>query len=96
MKIKAKVFKNNVISCIKGTASITIEDSIVISDLKIMEGKNGIFISMPNRKLKNGTYKDIAFPITREAREQITNEILKEYNNDQEQEETPLYDDFPF
>ncbi len=36
---------------LRGFASITIEDCLVIRDLKIIEGTNGLFIAMPSRKL---------------------------------------------
>ena len=46
-----------------------------------MEGKNGLFMSMPTKKNATGEYKDICFPITKEARQQIIDEIMKQYNN---------------
>lgn len=36
---------------LRGFASITVEDCLVIRDLKIIEGTNGLFIAMPSRKL---------------------------------------------
>lgn len=98
MKITAKVFKRESAGAptIKGIASITIEDSIVISEIKIIEGKNGLFIAMPNRKLPNGEYKDIAFPITKKVREQIIDVILKEYNGEQQNQELTDGLDLPF
>jgi stage V sporulation protein G len=36
---------------LRGFASITIDDFIVIRDLKIIEGGHGLFIAMPSRKL---------------------------------------------
>ena len=36
---------------LRGFASITIDDFIVIRDLKLIEGGQGLFIAMPSRKL---------------------------------------------
>lgn len=83
MKITAKVYKREYAGTpsVKATANITIEDCFVVKGIIIMEGKNGLFISMPNRKNANGEYKDICFPINAETRQQIVDEIMKEYNN---------------
>ena len=64
---------------LKGVASITIDDCLVVHDIKIIEGKNGMFISMPNKKSPDGEYKDIVHPIKNEAREQLQSLILKAY-----------------
>lgn len=80
MKIEAKVYKREY-NNLKGTANITIDDCFVVKGILIMEGKNGLFMSMPSKKDKNGDYKDICFPITKEARQQIIDEIMKQYNN---------------
>ncbi|MBW2282704.1 MAG: SpoVG family protein [Deltaproteobacteria bacterium] len=36
---------------LRGFASITIDNAVVVRDLKIIEGANGLFIAMPSRKL---------------------------------------------
>lgn len=94
MEIKAKVFKrdSNIAPTIKAMASITIDDMIVIRDIKVIEGKNGLFFAMPSKKMSDGTYKDIAFPITKETRQQISEAILNAYNTTDEQ----IIDDLPF
>lgn len=61
------------------TASLIIEGCFVVKELKVFEGTNGYFVAMPNRKTPNGEYKDIAFPIDKETREQIQFSVLGEY-----------------
>lgn len=80
MKIEARVYKREY-NNLKGTANITIDDCFVVKGILIMEGKNGLFMSMPSKRDKNGDYKDICFPITKDARQQISDEIMKQYNN---------------
>lgn len=64
----------------KAVASIIIDDSFVIHDIKIIEGSEGNFIAMPSRKTPDGEYKDIAHPINTETREFIKNKILEAYD----------------
>ena len=63
----------------KGIASITIDGDFVVKDIKVVEGPNGLFIAMPSRRNYNGTYRDVAHPITSEARELLREAILSEY-----------------
>ncbi len=67
---------------LKAFANITLDDCFVIRGLKIIEGVNGYFISMPSRKGKDGTYRDIAHPINNETRERIETIILDEYKSE--------------
>lgn len=68
-------------SKLRGYASITIDDSFVVNDIAVIEGEKGLFLSFPSRKKKNGERVNSAFPCTSDAREKITEEILKVYNN---------------
>ena len=63
----------------KAIASITIDDAFVVRDIRVIEGQNGLFVAMPSRKTPEGEFRDIAHPITSEARELIQGAILKEY-----------------
>ena len=67
----------------KAIASITIDDAFVVRDIRVIEGQNGLFVAMPSRKTPEGEFRDIAHPITPEARELIQSAILKEYENAQ-------------
>ena len=49
-------------------------------NVKIIEGKNGLFIAMPSRKTANGEYKDIAHPICPDFRAELQKRVLDEYN----------------
>ena len=77
---------------LKAFANITLDDCFVIRGLKIKEGTNGFFISMPSRKGKDGTYRDIAHPINNETRERIEKVILDEYKNELSKQGIPTDD----
>lgn len=62
-----------------GLASITLDNQFVIGNIKIVNGKDGLFVSMPNYN-KDGEYKDICYPTTASFREKLNNAILDKYN----------------
>ncbi|HZN03313.1 MAG TPA: septation regulator SpoVG [Candidatus Polarisedimenticolia bacterium] len=64
---------------LKAFVSIVIDDCFVISDIKIISGQTGLFISMPSKKRKNGTFRDIAHPLNSETRRRIEERILARY-----------------
>ncbi len=66
-------------SKLKAVASITIDECFVVHDIKVIEGKEGFFISMPSKKTPDGEYRDIVHPINTETREKIIEEVLKAY-----------------
>ncbi|MBR1971668.1 MAG: septation regulator SpoVG [Clostridia bacterium] len=69
-------------SKLKAVASITIDDSFVVHDIKIIEGAEGYFVAMPSRKTSEGEYKDVAHPIKTETREAIRDIVLKAFNEE--------------
>lgn len=73
-----KIEKEN--SRMKGIASVLLDDSFAVHDIRIIEGDNGLFIAMPSRKTPTGGYRDIAHPINPEVRKMFEEAILEEYN----------------
>ncbi|MEK7341654.1 MAG: septation regulator SpoVG, partial [Candidatus Binatota bacterium] len=66
---------------LRAYVTITFDHCFVIRDLKIIHGTTGFFVSMPSKKRKDGTYKDIAHPINNETRRMIEEKIIAEYEN---------------
>ena len=64
---------------LKAYVSIVLDECFLVSDLKVIQGPNGLFISMPSKRKKNGDFKDIAHPLNRETRERMERRILDEY-----------------
>ena len=64
---------------LKAYVSMVLDDCFLVSDLKVIHGPNGLFISMPSKRKKNGEFKDIAHPLNRETRERMERRILNEY-----------------
>ena len=75
-------------SRMKGIASVLIDDSFAVHDIRIIEGDNGLFIAMPSRKTAVGGYRDIAHPINPEVRAMFEESILDAYNKAEEEPST--------
>ena len=71
-------------SRMKGIASIVLDDSFAVHDIRIIQGDKGLFIAMPSRKTATGGYRDIVHPISQEGREMIEKAILEEYDKAEE------------
>ena len=74
-----KIEKEN--SRMKGIASVLLDDSFAVHDIRIIEGDNGLFIAMPSRKTATGGYRDIAHPINPEGRAMFEEAIFEAYKN---------------
>ena len=68
-------------SRMKGIASVLLDDSFAVHDIRIIEGEKGLFIAMPSKKTPSGDYRDIAHPINPEVREMFESAILEAYEN---------------
>ena len=67
---------------LKAYVTIIFENCFVVRDLKIISGNTGLFVAMPSKKRKDGTFRDIAHPLNSEMRSQIEQRILKEYEGE--------------
>lgn len=73
-------------SKIKARASITIDGCFVVHDIKVMDGEEGLYIRMPNRKSQDGKYKDIAHPLDTETREGLKELVLKAFEEEKKKD----------
>lgn len=64
---------------LKAYATITLDHCFLVRDLKIIHGNKGLFVAMPSKKRKDGTYQDTAHPLNRETRRMIEEAVLGEY-----------------
>ena len=64
-----------------GYADLTISDSFVIRNIRIVNGRKGVFIGMPSHKTKSGKYIDVFFPVNQTARDMLTQLIIDKFRN---------------
>ena len=56
---------------LRAFVSIVFDNCFMVNDIKVIQGKDGLFISMPSRKKRNGKFKDVAHPLNNETRRMI-------------------------
>ncbi|MCL2037300.1 MAG: septation regulator SpoVG [Oscillospiraceae bacterium] len=65
---------------LRAVVSLTIDESIAVHDIKLVQGDERMFVAMPSRRDEAGTFRDIIHPINPEARSLIESTILKAYD----------------
>jgi stage V sporulation protein G len=70
---------------LKGYAAIILNNEFAVCDLKIIRGNKGLFVAMPSRRRRDGTFHDTAHPIVQGLREHIELIVLGEYHAQLEQ-----------
>ncbi len=64
---------------VRAFVSIVFDRCFMVNDIKVIQGKDGLFVSMPSRKRKNGEFKDVAHPLNTETRRWVEERILGQY-----------------
>jgi stage V sporulation protein G len=67
---------------LRAYVAITFDRCFVVRDLKVINGNNGLFVAMPSKKRKDGSYRDTAHPLNSETRQMIESVVLAEYNKE--------------
>src|SRR5699024_5285347 len=63
----------------KALVSITLDESFVVHDLRVIEGNSGLFVAMPSKRTPDGEFRDIAHPISSEMRQETQAPVMKVY-----------------
>lgn len=80
MKItEVKVFPVDGSGRLKAYATLVFNDCFIIRDLKVIEGDKGLFVSMPSRRRKDGSFRDIVHPLNSEMRAELEDKIIEEF-----------------
>ena len=81
MKVtEVKVYPAKDSGRLKAYATVVFDNDFIVRDLKVIEGDKGLFVSMPSRKRKDGTFRDIVHPLNAEMRKTIEEGIIEEFN----------------
>ena len=78
----ARLHKLETDSAMKAFADIVINDSLLIKGLRIIEGKNGLFVSMPKDQGKDKRWYDLMRPLNKETKAEISSVVLTAYKNE--------------
>jgi len=64
---------------LKAYVTIKLDDCFIIRDMKVIKGTTGFFVAMPAKKMKDGTYRDLAHPLDKSTRDMIEHLVMDEY-----------------
>ena len=67
---------------LRAYVTVTLDHCFVVRDLKVIHGTTGLFVAMPAKRRKDGSFKDIAHPLNSETREQMERLILAAYERE--------------
>lgn len=65
---------------LKAFVSITLNDSLVIRGIKVIEGRERLFVAMPSRARPDGSFQDVVHPIHQGARRSLEDQVLEIYH----------------
>ena len=72
---------------LKAYVTVTFDDCFVVRHIRVVKTDKGMLVSMPSRKLTDGTHKDIAHPITQEFRKKVEDSVLAAYKEESEKQQ---------
>ncbi|HHN75473.1 MAG TPA: septation regulator SpoVG [Acidobacteria bacterium] len=64
---------------LKAYVTIVFDRCFMVSDIKVIAGQSGLFISMPSKRRKNGAFRDVAHPLNSDTRRMIEEKVLAKY-----------------
>ena len=84
MKITAEVSRifEDRSDMLKAATNIILEDDkdrIVIKNVRIIEGKNGLFMSLPARRNVKNEFKEICYPLSTDLRKRMSDAVITAY-----------------
>ncbi len=66
---------------VKAFAQIVLDGCFLVGDIRVLEGKEGtVVVAMPSRRMRNGSFRDVAHPLNSDTRRRMDEAILSEYN----------------
>ena len=74
-----RIFKVENNKFLKAFVDIVINDALLIKSIKVLDGKRGLFVSMPQEKAKVQKWYDSVRCVRPELHEQISEQVLAAY-----------------
>lgn len=67
---------------LKAFATVTFDHCFVVRNMKVIDGDKGLILCMPSRKMPDGTFKDVAHPISAEFRSYLEKKVFECYEQE--------------
>lgn len=78
MTMDVRIFPVQKEGTVAAFASVTLGGCFAIRGVKVMRGKDGVFVAMPSQNRK-GEYHDVCFPCTKEFKQTFDQAVLAAY-----------------
>ncbi|HVN23539.1 MAG TPA: septation regulator SpoVG [Syntrophorhabdales bacterium] len=75
---------------VRAYASIVFDQCFIVRDLKVIDGDTKLFVAMPSKKMKDGSYRDTAHPLNSDMREMIESRVLEAFHSQAGMIGTPI------
>ena len=67
------------VGTLKAFCDIAVGEAFLIKSFKVVDGKKGLFVSMPREQGKNGQWYDTVVPLSQDVKEQLGRVVLEAY-----------------
>jgi stage V sporulation protein G len=67
---------------VKAYVSIVLDDCFIVRDLKVIHGESKLFVAMPSKKMRDGSYRDTVHPLNNNTRQKIEVSVLDAYEKE--------------
>ncbi|MDD3229244.1 MAG: SpoVG family protein [Oscillospiraceae bacterium] len=88
MQFDVRIYPVKTDGALKANASVNINGFFAVTNVRILDGSKGTFVSLPQYKGRNGEYKDICFPCTKDAKAAFDKAVLSAYEQTMAQSQT--------
>ena len=92
MQFDVRIYPVKTDGALRANASVNINGFFAVTNIRILEGSKGTFVSLPQYKGRNGEYKDICFPCTTEAKAAFDKAVLSAYEQTMVQSQTKAHE----
>lgn len=72
---------NGSTSPLKAFCDIAINDSFIVKGFRVIEGKTGLFVAMPQEPGKDGKWYSTFMPTRKEVQDEIEKVVLESYGS---------------
>ena len=66
---------------LKAFCSVVFDNVFIVHSVKVIQGKEDLFVAMPSREVRAGEFRDTAHPIDNDFRLEMERVILEKYHD---------------
>ena len=64
---------------VKAYTSVVFDACFIVRDIKVIQGDNKLFVAMPSKRMKDGSYRDTVHPLNNDMRNKVEMSVLEAY-----------------